>query len=207
MKKIQNILSAALLLSVSLNLQAQEDAVRSFADKVAASRVSFSYTYVMDDGDVALNGTGSIVTQGDCYHMEGDGLEIWCDGKSVCTLDKSAGEVVFEPVWAGSGAFVNPAALVSNVDREFTWSSGKSGTFKGRPVLQYELAPATASGDIEGMELFFSEDGKTLYGAELETSKVNLVFTFSSFSFERPGEASEFMAPDFGPEYFVTDLR
>ena len=159
-------------------------------------------------GDVKMTGSGSVSVQGDSYRMSGDGLEIWCDGRSVCTVDDSAKEVVIEPLWAGSGAFVNPAAAIRDIDTGFSWDdSGSRTVFNGQDVLVYELSPNGPAADISGMKLYFSPDGHTLTGAEVQTVKVTVTFVISSLEFLKPGDGTEFAIPMFGPDYFVTDLR
>lgn len=195
-------------LLVSGSIQAADDPVKAFAERVASSRVSFSYSYEMEDRDVTLTGGGNIVVQGESYRMTGDGLDIWCDGKSICTEDTAAREVVIEPVWAGSGAFVNPAALVRNIGSEFSWDTpGHQAVFNGRQTVRYDLSPKTAGADISEMSLYFSPDGITLVGAELWTVKVRIVFHLSEMEFSTPEDETEFAIPSFSPEYFVTDLR
>ena len=202
------MLPLVLSFTVQGRASSRNDAVQAFADRVAASRVWFSYSYEMTDTDVALTGKGNVTVQGDAYRMSGDGLEIWCDGKSVCTADESAKEVVIEPVWAGSGAFVNPAALVRNIGGEFSWDTqGLQSVFNGRQAVRYDLSPKTAGADISEMSLYFSPDGITLVGAELQTVKARIVFHLSEMEFSTPGDGTEFAIPSFGPEYFVTDLR
>lgn len=203
------VYSALLSLCAPAGLQAAgNDPVKAFADRVAASLVKFGYSYEMIDGDVKMTGSGSVSVQGDSYRMSGDGLEIWCDGRSVCTVDDSAKEVVIEPLWAGSGAFVNPAAAIRDIDTGFSWDdSGSRTVFNGQDVLVYELSPNGPAADISGMKLYFSPDGHTLTGAEVQTVKVTVTFVISSLEFLRPGDGTEFAIPMFGPDYFVTDLR
>ena len=203
------VFAAVLFLLPSSSLHAQgKDPVSSFADRVAGSRVQFDYRYEMEDAGMTMTGEGNVTVQGESYRISGDGLEIWCDGKAVCTVDDAAGEVVIEPVWAGSGAFVNPAALVRNIGGGFLWDpDGRESVFSGREALEYDLTPVEPASDISGLKLCFTPDGTMLVGAELRTAKATVVFHLSSIRFGQPGDGAEFSIPSFGPEYFVTDLR
>ena len=190
------------------DMSAQENAVRALADRVAVSKVQFGYSYVMDDGKMKMTGKGSVAVQGECYHMYGDGIEVWCDGSVVCTADDEAKEAVIEPVTQAGGAFVDPVALVRNVDREFRWDiPGQETAFNGVASVRYDLEPLSDSSDISGMKLYFRKTDNILVGAEIETVKVKLVFMISSFGFLPCGDESEFSVPSFGSDWFVTDLR
>ena len=60
-----------LLLSVSIFRMEAQSALKSFSDKVSASRVSFSYDYATK-GKVSLKGSGSAIVQNDGFVLKAD---------------------------------------------------------------------------------------------------------------------------------------
>ena len=85
MKRIVMIFTA--LLMAGAGLQAQEILTRFSTD-----RISCKYSYTIDI-PVTLNYEGDALVQGDCYHLKGNGIEIFCDGVSRWTVDAEAREV------------------------------------------------------------------------------------------------------------------
>ena len=100
MKRIVMIFTA--LLMAGAGLQAQEILTRFSTD-----RISCKYSYTIDI-PVTLNYEGDALVQGDCYHLKGNGIEIFCDGVSRWTVDAEAREV-----------YIENAEEVENILKEF----------------------------------------------------------------------------------------
>ena len=90
------------LLMAGAGLQAQEILTRFSTD-----RISCKYSYTIDI-PVTLNYEGDALVQGDCYHLKGNGIEIFCDGVSRWTVDAEAREV-----------YIENAEEVENILKEF----------------------------------------------------------------------------------------
>ena len=63
--------------------------------KVSVSAVSFNYEYVVDDGRARITGGGSIDMQGEAYLMNGDELEVFCDGRTRWTVDRQSRKLLW----------------------------------------------------------------------------------------------------------------
>ena len=100
MKRIVMIFTA--LLMAGAGLQAQEILTRFSTD-----RISCKYSYTIDI-PITLNYEGDALVQGDCYHLKGNGIEIFCDGASQWTVDAEAREV-----------YIENAEEVENILKEF----------------------------------------------------------------------------------------
>ena len=88
MKRIVMILTAVLMAGAGLH--AQEILTRFSTD-----RISCKYSYTIDV-PITLNFEGDALVQGECYHLNGNGIEIFCDGVSRWTVDSEAREVYIE---------------------------------------------------------------------------------------------------------------
>lgn len=196
------ILPAACL--VSLSAAAQSDPVGDFAAQVAESRITFDYSYVMKNPKLSIQGNGGVIAQDDCYYLEGNGLKVWSDGRSVWTMDEDAGEVVIEPAESANGLSVNPVILVMNVDRIFTWDEGRPSNFGGKSCKVYSLIPVVKTG-FKDVKFYMS--GSNLIGVALETEGASLTFTISNLNFQDYGDVSTFNPGTFSSDCIVTDLR
>lgn len=82
-------------------------------DRAAGKRVSFDYTYSLIQNGVEGDtvSTGQVLVQDNAYRLDALGLELWSDGTTRWTLDRSAKELLIEPVAEGD-ILTNPALLV-----------------------------------------------------------------------------------------------
>ena len=100
MKRIVMILTT--LLMAGAGLHAQEILTR-----FSTNRISCKYTYSIDV-PITLTYEGDALIQGECYHLKGNGLEIFCDGVNRWTVDSEAREV-----------YIENADEVENIIKEF----------------------------------------------------------------------------------------
>ena len=109
MKRIVCTISVLLCLAAFF-AAGQDVRTRAFWDKLAGNCVSLSYSF-QTRAAVPVSGEGTAVIRGDCYYVNGNGMEIWCDGQTRWIVDRAAGEVVIEAVDASSSDWLtNPVA-------------------------------------------------------------------------------------------------
>lgn len=180
---------------------------RAFAEKVASSRVGFSYTYESLREGVKFKGEGKAAVQGDAFRMEGNGLDILSDGTTRWTADAESMELIIEPVDGEATDFIsNPALLVSGAAKAFSVKSTGAATFKGKSVQSCVLTPKRACG-IKELSLYFS--GETLTGVNVVLSDGTVTdFEIKDLTFSEPGPLEGFRyAKPVGGDWVVTDLR
>jgi hypothetical protein len=62
-------------------------------------------------------GDGQVAVQGDSYHMQGNGMQIYCDGSTTWLIDEAAEEVIIESADSNDAGFLaNPILLLMNLD-------------------------------------------------------------------------------------------
>ena len=84
----------------------------------AGECISVDYEFTSKMSDVKVVGEGTVLVQGNAYHMTGNGLEIYCDGSSTWMIDKSACEVVIETADSKeAGYLANPLILLMNLEK------------------------------------------------------------------------------------------
>lgn len=215
MKKIQKTILAVLLLSAScLSVQARSKVLDSFITKVSSSLVTFDYSFTCLVNGTKMTGDGKVELQDDCFRVQGNGLDIWCDGKTRWTIDTFAEEVVAESVGAAEGLMTNPALLITSVDDAFRETSSGSATFAGAAVDTSVLTPLTkgkSSMDIASLTLYFKKGTSTLSGVEVKLNDGTVTkFTLKNFSFgakTKGKESFRFNEKTLDSSYVVTDLR
>ena len=90
MKTITRILitlMAALLVLPEVSF-AKSKTLDTFVSKVSSSLWFRSdYSFTMPTKKAKMTGNGSVKVQGTSFIVDGNGLEIWCDGKTRWTID------------------------------------------------------------------------------------------------------------------------
>ncbi len=71
----------------------------------------FNVDYSMGGSASAkISGSATVTVQGDAYHMNGNGIEAWCDGVSIWMIDNEAKEVYVESAESASESYMqNPS--------------------------------------------------------------------------------------------------
>ena len=119
-----NIIIGLLLLSGAGRSYAQDVALLDrLYEKFADSCVELEYTYTSKISGVNISGSGMLQIQGSMWHNEGNGIEIWCDGKTIWTADLAAEEVVIDSVSdASETELTNPALMFVHIKDLFNLS-------------------------------------------------------------------------------------
>lgn len=78
-----------------VSAQAQND-VAKVLSKLEANRISATYDCVIDQNGIPVHLSGNAVVQGGCFHIAGNGIEIFCDSEKLCYKDPESKEVYIE---------------------------------------------------------------------------------------------------------------
>lgn len=92
-------------------------------------------------GKVMGNKSGQVYMKGTKYRISVTGQEIFCDGNSLWTYEKSANEVTITKVDA-SGSTITPQKLFTNFyDKDFLYKLNPETKIGGKAVQEVELTP------------------------------------------------------------------
>lgn len=92
MKKFAIIL-AALFLTLPSFAQSGVETLLKLLE--SGRRVSLAFSCRVK-GDIPLDLSGTVVAQGECFRLEANGIESYCDGMNVVMLDRNAKEAYVE---------------------------------------------------------------------------------------------------------------
>lgn len=95
-KPIVTLLTLTMLSLIALYAQIMPTRqIEEILAKLDSSRVSLRYDCTLQQpAGLRLNGT--LILQGNCYRASGNGMEIYCDGKTRWTVDPEEKEVYIE---------------------------------------------------------------------------------------------------------------
>lgn len=88
------ILIAAALMACVAGF-AQND-LKQILSKAETSRVSVAYDCTIMQQDVPMKFKGVALLQGNCFTLKGNGMEIYCDGKTLVYVDPASKEAYYE---------------------------------------------------------------------------------------------------------------
>ena len=166
--------------------------------------VSLDAEYEMTVQQLPVTGNTELLLQGDMYHMKGNGLEVFCNGEAVWTIDESTMEVVIEPCDAVYDAYVaNPLLLLADLDSYFEITSQKRIGANTEYVLH-----AIRDCGISQAQILLTSDGRIQTGNfTLEDGSIVTVKVISMKKAEEKPSVFFSSTRKFGPDWVVTDLR
>ncbi len=177
------------LLGSGLLLFAQNDpAAKAVLDAVSAKFKTFtsvqaSFNYKVEDakGKVMSTKTGTIWMKGTRYKVSFGGQEIFSDGKTVWSYDKSAKEVTISTIDA-SGSGITPQKLFTNFyDNDFLYLLNGEKKIGTKTVQEIEMTPTDKSKTFHKVYLQVDKSAKTIYSTKvLENAGNKYIYTVSS---------------------------
>lgn len=194
---------------------AKSKTLDAFVSKVSTSLVSFDYSFTMPTKKAKMTGNGKVKVLGTSFFVDGNGMEIWCDGKTRWTIDRVSEEALVESVDDSYDSYAtNPALMISSVDEAFREVSFGASKFEGKVADASVLSPVNkgkGSMDISSLKLFFKSGTTVLTGAEVTLNDGSVSnFTISNLRFEAAAKSKEsfrFDEKTLESSYVVTDLR
>ncbi|MDC1452162.1 outer membrane lipoprotein carrier protein LolA [Vicingaceae bacterium] len=214
--KIGTVLS---LILATVNLSAQDVKAKGILDKLSAktkTHTSMSATFEYTMKNVAENieesQTGSLITEGDKYHLEIAGQKIICDGKTIWTVLDEAEEVQINGVPDADETedYISPTKILTLWEKGFKYKYDKSMTINGAAVDVINLFPEKAD------EQSFHTIKIYVNKAQMEVDQINIkgkdgtdfVYIIKSFKTNESISADTFVfSTAKNPSYDVIDLR
>lgn len=213
----KTIIIAAALLAICMPSGAKSKTLETFISKVSSSLVSFEYSFSMRSAKskAKMTGEGTVKVQENAFLMDGNGLEVWCDGSIRWTVDRMAEEALVENVDDSAESYAtNPALMITSVDSAFEEVSFGASKFQDKVVDASVLSPlhkGRYSMDIAQLKLFFKSGTTDLVGAEVKLNDGSVSeFTIKDLTFSERLDTKEsfrFDEKTLDDSYVVTDLR
>ena len=157
---------------------------------------------------VKVDGSGILEFQDEKWHLNGNGIEMWCDGNSVWTIDADAKEVVIDKVSNDNASelMANPAILLIRINEFFRLKETVPG--KDGKSLIYIMYPKSDS-FVSFVNLEISKSDASLRKTEFSLDDgTSVVVNVSSVKLMKKKPADYFSRPvNYDSSWIVTDLR
>jgi chaperone LolA len=206
MKKFYTLLAfttAVLVAGAQTNPTKNDPDAKKILDKVSTKFKTFkspqaSFTYQVENaqGKVLSTKKGTVSMKGSKYKVNMSGLEIFSDGKTSWSYDKSANEVTVNGVEGGSA--MTPQKLFSNFyDKDFYYKLNGEKKLGGKAVQEIEMTPADKTRPFHKVYVYVDKTTNTIssakflektgnrYSYTINSLKANAAISDADFAFDK----------------------
>lgn len=119
MRRIFASIAAVLIVASAAAQQTQHAALDRLRAVISDSCVTLRCSYSMYVSQTRIQAEADVMLQGNAFTVHGDGIEMYCDGTKVWTVDASRKEVYVEPVGnTDVTGLLDPVSVDVEYDRE-----------------------------------------------------------------------------------------
>jgi outer membrane lipoprotein-sorting protein len=214
MKKPITLLVGLLLFGtiavVAQDAKAILDQLSKKAEQYKSMKADFSYQMLNKNDGIDDTQKGSIITQGEKYHLNIAGQEIISNGKTMWTVINEAEEVQVNTVPEESELdeeYISPTKILTLWEKGFKYKYDQSTTFNGQDHHIINLYPQDPEGkSYHTIKLYINK-------SKMEVSKIiikgkdgtDFIYTIKNFQTNESIPPSTFSFNN--PDYEVIDLR
>jgi outer membrane lipoprotein carrier protein len=189
MKVMLNIICAFLSMAGCF-AQGSDPAAKKILDQASAKIKSYKsiqviFTLQVQDAQGAPQGTkkGTVNMKGSKYVVMITGQEIFCDGKTIWTYDKSANEVTITKVDPSSNT-LSPQKLFTNFyDKDFLYKLNGEQKMGTKTVVEIEMTPIDKTQNFHKVYLYVDKKSNLVTsGKMLDKSGNRYIYTINSLN-------------------------
>ncbi len=185
------------------------DAVSTKFKSFKTVKANFTLKAEGSDGKVISSKTGNVLLKGQKYKVSITGQEIFCDGTTVWTYDKSAKEVQVTK-FDNSANTITPQKIFTNFyDKDFLYKLNGEKKVGNTTVQEIEMTPVDKSKTFFKVYLYIDKATKVINSTKvLEKNGNKYTITVSGFKSNVPATDADFsFDPKKYPGVEVIDLR
>jgi len=180
----------AFLIVTGCYSQSSDPAAKKILDQASAKIKSYksiqaTFTLQVQDAQGASQGTkkGTINMKGNKYVVLITGQEIFCDGKTMWTYDKSANEVTITKVDANANT-ISPQKLFTNFyDKDFLYKLNGEQKMGAKTVVEIEMTPIDKTQNFHKVYLYVDKKSNLVTsGKMLDKSGNRYIYTINSLN-------------------------
>jgi len=178
------------LITVSAFSQGSDPAAKKLLDQASAKIKSYKsiqavFTLQLQDGQGVSQGTkkGSLKMKDNKYVVMITGQEIYSDGKTTWTYDKSANEVTITKVDPGSNT-LSPQKLFTNFyDKDFLYKMNGEQKIGNKTVVEIEMTPVDKNQNFHKVYLYVDKKSHLVTsGKMLDKNGNRYIYTINSLN-------------------------
>jgi len=146
-----------------------------------APQATFTYKVENAQGKTLSTKKGTVTMKGNKFKVVMDGMEIYSDGKTTWSYDKSSNEVTVNTVDA-SGTSMTPQKLLTNFyDKDFYYKYNGEKKVDNKNVQEIELTPTDKTRPFHKVYLWVDKGNNSIYCARfLEKAGGRYSYTINS---------------------------
>ncbi|GAB4092314.1 hypothetical protein GCM10028786_12400 [Flaviaesturariibacter terrae] len=185
------------------------DAVSARFRTFRAPSAAFTYKIENAQGKALSTKKGKVIMKGTKYHVTIPGMELFSDGKTSWSFDRSANEVTVKDVETATGE-ITPQKLFTNFyDKDFLYKLNGEKREGGRVLQEIELTPTNKTRPYHKVYLWVDKVNKVFYSARILNKDGNrFTYTVSSLKPDSGASDAEFVFNKAKfPGVEVVDLR
>ncbi|TCZ74429.1 LolA family protein [Flaviaesturariibacter aridisoli] len=185
------------------------DAVSTKFRTFRAPSAAFTYKIENAQGKALSTKKGTVIMKGTKYHVTIPGMELFSDGKTSWSYDRSANEVTVKDVDAVTGE-ITPQKLFTNFyDKDFLYKLNGEKKEGGKTLQEIELTPTNKTRPYHKVYLWVDKSNKVFYSAKILNKDGNrFSYTVSSLKPDAGVTDAEFVFNKTKfPGVEVVDLR
>ena len=203
------IISALVLCGLCIVAAAQgTSTLEQLCAKMSDRASVLNYSYTLSVSGVKTVGDGTVTTQDYAYILNGNGMNIYCNGTTLWVVDEAGKEIMIDSVAQGADAYLsNPVLLLANLNKIFSVStpisSGGNQVYKLTPKQDCGIASGTVIvSTVNSTPVFASGSFKTTDGGQLDVKIKSM-----TFSDKKPLTFYILDLSRFDSSWMITDLR
>jgi outer membrane lipoprotein carrier protein len=189
MKVIFSFLAGLLVLSPCFS-QSTDPAAKQILDQASAKIKSYksiqaAFTLQVQDAKGVSQGIkkGTLYMKGSRYIVMITGQEIYCDGKTIWTYDKSANEVTITKVDPVSGSISPQKLLTSFYDKDFLYKMNGEQKMGTKTVVEIEMTPTDKTQNFHKIYLYVDKKSHLVSsGKMLDKNGNRYIYTINSLN-------------------------
>jgi outer membrane lipoprotein carrier protein len=170
--------------------QASDPAAKKILDQASAKIKSYKsiqviFTYQVQDAQGVPQGTkkGTLNMKGNKYVVLITGQEIFCDGKTIWTYDKSANEVTITKVDPSSNTLSPQKLFTDFYDKDFLYKLNGEQKLGTKTVVEIEMTPIDKTQNFHKVYLYVDKKSNLVTsGKMLDKSGNRYIYTINSLN-------------------------
>jgi outer membrane lipoprotein carrier protein len=188
--KVMLNLFCAFLSVVGCFAQGSDPAAKKILDQASAKIKSYKsiqavFTLQVQDAQGAPQGTkkGTLNMKGNKYVVLITGQEIFCDGKTIWTYDKSANEVTITKVDPSSNTLSPQKLFTDFYDKDFLYKLNGEQKMGTKTVVEIEMTPIDKTQNFHKVYLYVDKKSNLITsGKMLDKSGNRYIYTINSLN-------------------------
>lgn len=143
------------------------DAVSTKFKSYKSVQATFTYKIENAQGKAISSKKGTVYMKGTKYRVNFVGQEIYCDGSTVWSYDKSSNEVTITKL-DDSNNTITPQKLFTNFyDQDFLYKLNGESKIGGRTIQEIEMTPNDKNKTFHKVYVLVDKNAKTIYSTKV----------------------------------------